>query len=87
VEVVQQVQRLQQPQVPVATELRVLVVKAVVAEAREGQLLAWVVLAVMGANPVVVAVVVELPHQAQTQVLVVLVATVFAVSTLGKRRT
>ncbi len=81
----QQGRRLQQLQVPVATELRVLVVKAVAVAAREGQLLVWVVLVEMGVNPVAAVVVVELPHQAQTQVLVVLAALAYAVSTLGKR--
>jgi hypothetical protein len=45
---------------------------SVAVAAREGQLLAGVVLAVMGANPVVVAAVVELPQQVQTPVLAVL---------------
>ena len=86
VEGVQQVQRRQQLQVPEAMALRALVVKVVAEVAREGQLLVWVVLVVMGVNPVAVVVAVELPQQAQTQVLVALAAMACAVSILGKRQ-
>ena len=62
---------LQHLQVQAVTVLRELVVKAVAVAVREGQLLAWAALVALGANPLAVAVVVELPQQAQIQALAV----------------
>jgi hypothetical protein len=53
-------------------ELRALVVKAVAVVVREEQLQVWAALVALEANPLVVAVVVELPQMAQIQALAVL---------------
>jgi hypothetical protein len=60
-EAVQQVRLLQHLQVQAVTVLRALVVKAAAAAVREGQLLAWVALVALEANPLVEVVAVELP--------------------------